>query len=90
MFNLFMYLMAIAFTIAMALVFILIATLVVKTVVESYRADIRKPAYKKYHLKWWQYALLALMFIAIVFVMAGIVWLAGIKLLSWIWIGGFR
>lgn len=82
-----MYLMAIAFTIAMALVFILIATLAVKTVIESYRDDISKPAYKKYHLKWWQYALVALTFMAIAFVMTGFVWIAGIKLLSWI--GGF-
>ncbi|ERJ44144.1 hypothetical protein [Lactobacillus jensenii] len=87
MFNLFMYLMAIAFTVAMALVFILIATLVVKTVIESYRVDINEPAYRKYQLKWWQYALLALTFMAIAFVMTGFVWIAGIKLLSWI--GGF-
>lgn len=84
MLNIFMYLMAIAFTIAMALVFILIATLAVKTVIDSYKVDVINQASIEYRLKWWQYSLIALTFIAVAFVMVGFVWVAGIKLLSWL------
>lgn len=84
MFNLLLYLLSIAYTLALAAILILISSISVRVVIDHYREDMDDPYYQNKGLKTWQYVFVAIIFITISFVMTGFIWLAGIKLLSWL------
>lgn len=84
MFNLLLCLLSIAYTLALAAILILISSISVRVVLDHYKEDMDSTAYSNSDLKPWQYVFVAIIFITISFVITGFVWLAGIKLLSWL------